>query len=63
MTGDYAAHVAQAQEFGASFRAGDLAFLTPGSIPRATPNPAVVNFITPGWNSRLAFLSFMEEMS
>ena len=63
MTGDYAARDAQAQEFGASFRAREVASLTSGSIPRATANPAIASCVVPGLSGRLPFSSLMEEMS
>jgi hypothetical protein len=47
MTGDYASSGTGAQEFDASFRARDGAFLTVASIPQTIPNRAIVSRILP----------------
>ena len=47
MTGDYASSGTGAQEFDASFRARDVAFLTVASIPQTIPNRAIVSGILP----------------
>ena len=47
MTGDDASSGTGGEEFDASFRARDVAFLTVASIPQTTPNRAIVSGILP----------------